>query len=52
MAPPCAEWSRRAPDVVEFQLIRNRNFDALEGSYVEGRAEGRALGARAVSPRM
>ena len=39
---------RRAPDVVEFQLIRNRNLDALEGSYVEGRAEGRALGARAI----
>ena len=39
---------RRAPDIMELQLIRNRNVDALECSHVEGRADGRALGARAV----
>ena len=44
----CGVVSRRAPDVVELQLIRNRNVDALKRSQVEGRADGRALGARAV----
>ena len=39
---------RGAPDVVVLQLIGNRHVDAFERSQVERRADGRALGARAV----
>ena len=48
----CGVVLRRAPDVVEFQLIRDRNLDALEGGHVEGRAEVEPSALVPLSPLM